>query len=502
MTRLYPRSLRGRLVAGLLLLLTVGIVAVDLAAVTALRSYLVQRIDEQLIRAAPQIVNRILLAGGPLPPSAGGSAQLAPTDFVIQIVDDTGRVTALVVDAAGLDPDRLPVIDGLTAAEVAGRGGEPFSVAAGNDEAYRAVATPLGSRPGSVVVSIPLAEIASTTRRLLLIEGIASLVVVALMGALALVVVRVGLRPLTDVGGTARAIADGDLSRRVAPAEQGTEIGRLGLALNDMLAQIEGAFHAQQDSEQRLRRFVADASHELRTPLTSIRGYAELQRQGAVRTPEHLARVMARIEAEARRMAALVDDLLLLTRLDQAPPAQHEAVDLTAVIAEAVQDFRAVQPGGHADADLPGSPVHVLGDRRQLEQVLANLMSNARIHASGAAVRVALGGEGGHAVVTVTDDGPGMPTEVAARVFDRFYRADAGRSREHGGAGLGLAIVAAIVAAHAGTVTVETAPGAGTAFTIRLPVVPAAVGHNQEGNGMRGPVRSARQGGVVVPLPD
>jgi len=467
---LRPRSLRGRLVAGLLLVATLGLLAVDVAAVTALRAYLLQRLDDQLVAAAPTVVDRLLQGNAPLLPSSGDPGQVAPTDFVIQLVDDSGRLVQLFADPARLDPQQLPVIAGVDAAEVARRNGAPFSVQGGDGADYRAVALPLGSDFGAVVVSIPLTELAFTTGRLLFIEAVATAAVLALIVVLALVVVGVGLRPLTGVGNTARAIADGDLSRRVSPAEPDTEVGRLGLALNDMLVQIEAGFATRAAAEQRLRQFVADASHELRTPVTSIRGYAELHRQGAVTEPAHLARVMGRIEAEAIRMGALVDDLLLLTRLDQAPPVHHEPVDLGQVVADAVHDLRALEPERPVEAELPAYPVVVIGDRNQLDQVLANLTSNIRTHVPDTApVRVSLRTDRDMAVLEVADSGPGMPTEVAARVFERFYRADGGRSRDQGGAGLGLSIVAAIVAAHRGTVNVVSEPVAGTTFRISLP---------------------------------
>lgn len=468
------RSLRGRLVAGLLLVATLGLLAVDVAAVTALRAYLLQRLDDQLVVAAPTVVDRLLQGNVPLLPSSGDPGQVAPTDFVVQLVDDAGGPVQLFADPARLDPQRQPpVIAGVDAAEVVRRNGAPFSVRAGDGADYRAVALPLGSNFGAVIVSIPLSELAFTTGRLLVIEAVATAAVLALMVVLALVVVRVGLRPLTGVGSTARAIADGDLSRRVSPAEPDTEVGQLGLALNDMLAQIEAGFAVRAASEQRLRQFVADASHELRTPVTSIRGYAELHRQGAVTDPEHLARVMGRIEAEAIRMGALVNDLLLLTRLDQTPPVNHEPVDLGRVVADAVHDFGALEPDRPVEADLPAYPVMVVGDRHQLEQVLANLTSNVRTHVPATApVRISLWVDGDTAVLDVADSGPGMPADVATRVFERFYRADGGRSRARGGAGLGLSIVAAIIAAHRGTVAVVSEPATGTTFRISLPVQP------------------------------
>ncbi|MBA3524228.1 MAG: HAMP domain-containing histidine kinase [Geodermatophilaceae bacterium] len=474
-----PRSLRWRLVLGLLLVATLGVLAVSAAAVFALRSYLLQRVDDQLLDAAPGIARQLLLADTAFPPDRAVSRPLAPTDFVVQYVDDAGVVSSVVVATVGLTAADAPVITGLDAAEVGARDGSPFTARSADGEDYRTVALTLDPLPGTLVVSVPVAEIGSTIGRLLVVEGIATVIVLGLTVALGLVAVRVGLRPLTDVGGTARAIADGDLARRVTPAEPRTEIGRLGLALNDMLGQIEVAFADRQSSEERLRRFVADASHELRTPLTSIRGYAELHRQGAVTEPADVARVMGRIEGEATRMGRLVDDLLLLTRLDQLPAAARELVDLVPLVTGAVADLRAVQPTRPVELELTAGPVLVLGDPDQLAQVTANLVGNARVHTPHTtSVTVTLTRADGYLELQVADAGPGMAPEVAAHVFERFYRADGARSRARGGSGLGLSIVAAVVAAHGGTVAVESTPGA--VFTVRLPLAGSAADSPQD----------------------
>jgi two-component system OmpR family sensor kinase len=275
---------------------------------------------------------------------------------------------------------------------------------------------------------------------------------------------------------TAGEIAAGDLSRRVERAGGRGEVGRLGEALNAMLHQIEEAFADReraaaelQRSEERLRRFIADASHELRTPLTSIRGHAELFRRGAAADPEALAQAMRRIEGEAQRMGLLVDDLLLLARLDEGRPLDHAPVDLTAVATDAVTDARAVEPDRPFELDVDG-PVTVQGDNARLHQLAANLLSNARTHTpSTTPVRVSVRREGDHAVLEVSDRGPGMDPAQAARVFERFYRADVSRARLSGGSGLGLSIVAAVAEAHGGAVAVDTAPGEGATFSVRLP---------------------------------
>jgi two-component system OmpR family sensor kinase len=325
--------------------------------------------------------------------------------------------------------------------------------------------------------------------RLVAIEAFVGLIVLAVLGSAGWVLVRNSLRPLVEVERTARAIAAGDLSQRVPEGNERTEVGRLTAALNGMLSRIERAFRAQQSSEEqarasesRMRRFVADASHELRTPLTSIRGFAELYRQGAVGTPEEIGRLMQRIESEGARMGLLVEDLLQLARLDQQRPLTITPVDLAEVAGDAVHDARTLQPERpirlHLDESLSEVPV-VLGDEARLRQVVGNLVTNALVHTpTTAPVTVSLsdepatdphGEDGGVVIVRVADEGPGMAPEDAARVFERFYRADQSRARAAGGTGLGLAIVAALVAAHGGTVHLHTAPGRGAAFTVRLP---------------------------------
>jgi two-component system OmpR family sensor kinase len=272
------------------------------------------------------------------------------------------------------------------------------------------------------------------------------------------------------MGETAGAIAAGDLTRRVEPADDRTEVGRLGLALNAMLTQIESAFEERRASEDRLRRFVADASHELRTPLTSIRGYAELFRRGAADRPEDLSKAMGRIEAEAARMGILVEDLLLLARVDESRPLERERLDLAALAAEAVDDARIAAPERRVELAAVAD-VAVIGDRVRLRQVLDNLLDNVRAH-TPAEVRTAVrvSAEDDEAVLGVEDDGPGLDVDDVDRVFERFYRTDASRARSSGGSGLGLSIVAAVVAAHGGTVSADRSPLGGARFRVRLPL--------------------------------
>ena len=283
--------------------------------------------------------------------------------------------------------------------------------------------------------------------------------------------IRRGLRPVDRMVETAAAIAAGDLSRRVPDADPDTELGRLGTALNEMLGQIEAGIRAREAGEARLRRFVADAAHELRTPLTSLRGYAELYRQGALPTPEAVGNAMGRIESEGARMARLVDDLLLLARTDQGRPLEKEPVDLVRIAREAAEDFAAADPERPLARDLEGTAV-VSGDPIRLRQAIDNLLANVRAHTPrGAPARVSVQRNGTWAEVTVADEGPGIAADDQPRIFERFWRGDPSRGRTAaGGAGLGLSIVDALVRAHGGTIAVESAPGRGTAFTMRLPL--------------------------------
>jgi two-component system OmpR family sensor kinase len=347
------------------------------------------------------------------------------------------------------------------------------------------LARPLPDGSGTVVVALSLDDVDDTVGKLLLITAVVSSAVLLLLAVGGYLVVRSSLRPLVEVEHTAEAIAAGDLSRRVPDRDPRTEVGRLGRSLNAMLGQIESAFHARQESEagarrseERMRQFVADASHELRTPLASIRGFAELYRQGAVPEQSDVDRVMRRIEDEAVRMGLLVEDLLLLARVDQQRPLEYAPVDLLAVASDAVHDAKAVAPDRSIVLELLPSdrPPVVPGDDARIRQVAANLVSNALTHTPpDAAVRVRVGTLAGaepRAVLEVSDDGPGLAAEEAARVFERFYRADPSRTRSSGGTGLGLSIVAALVAAHGGTVDLRTEPGSGAVFRVLLPLPP------------------------------
>jgi two-component system OmpR family sensor kinase len=292
----------------------------------------------------------------------------------------------------------------------------------------------------------------------------AVLVAIALVG---LWVVRLGLRPLTAIGETAAMIAAGDLSQRVARDDEQTEVGRLGRALNAMLHQIEVAFRAREASEQKLRRFVADASHELRTPLSAVRAYAELFKRGASARPQDLERSMRGIERESERMSVLVEDLLLLARLDEGRPLERKDVDLTAIVNESVETARTLEPERAIRTDL--AHVSVIGDADRLRQLVDNLLANVRAHAgANASVAVTLHPTDGLIRLEVADDGPGLDDEQLEHVFERFYRADSSRARASGGAGLGLSIVAAVAEAHGGRASAHSSAGGGATFVIDL----------------------------------
>lgn len=468
MRSLASYSLRARLLGITLALVAVGLVIAGAVTYSSLRSFLLERVDAQLETArrpaSLAVTGTDRLGHGPPGGREPGFGEL-PRGVVAAFYDLDGMLRSDVLGPAKSLPFR-PGANEYTA-DVAGYGTYRFVV---SPATLRSDFT--GRQDGSFLVGIPLSDVTSTLSRLLWLELLVGLAVLAAVGGAGLWLVRVGLKPLTDIEHTAGAIAAGDLSQRIDHADSTTEVGRLGGALNTMLGTIEASFAEREESERRLRQFVADASHELQTPLTSVRGYAELFRRGAAERPEDLANAMHRIEAESQRMGLLVDDLLMLARLDQGRPMAREAVDLTTLVRELVGDARVVDPDRPMDVDAPDHVV-ITGDEQRIKQVVANLLSNARTHTpAGTPITVTVRMDGDVALVAVADRGHGMPADHAARVFERFFRADPSRTRASGGSGLGLSIVSAIVEAHGGTVTVETNPGDGATFTVRLPVTP------------------------------
>ena len=472
-------SLRTRLVLGVLALAVIGLVSADVATYTSLRSFLYQRTDSALT-SDHHIVETTLLQNRPSSQDDYRALSAATPGLFIQIRRPTGQVlfsgvTPTFQRGGHQTPPNLPATISLPAAAVThGPGAGPdraryFTATSTGGDRYRIRASLDPGESVVLIVGTPLGDVDSTLHRLFLIELLVTASVLAAILVLGLWIVRLGLRPLGAIGETADAIAAGDLSQRVERAEGKTEIGRLGLALNSMLGQIESAFQARAASEARLRRFVADASHELRTPLAGIRAYAELFGRGANLRPDDLGRAMSGIERESERMGVLVEDLLLLARLDEGRPLEREPVELGELVAEAIETARTVEP--ERTIDLIVEPVVVLGDRDRLRQVLDNLLGNVRSHTpAGTAARVSVTAIDGEAVLEVEDDGPGLGAEHGARVFERFYRSDPSRSRGHGGVGLGLSIVSAVVEAHGGTVSAGEAAGGGAAFRIALPL--------------------------------
>jgi two-component system, OmpR family, sensor kinase len=459
-------SLRARLLIATVVLVAAGLVVANVATYRALSGFLIHRVDDQLVAASPTCAH-VLLEG----PGGGPRALGIPVGTFAEFIDPSGNVVGPTFFVSYPPPSSNPPRPVIPTSVVGSSGASYFTTGSvgGTSLSYRVLATETPNASGTLIVAIPLTEVGATMHRLLLVELVVSGLVLVLAAAFGLWVVRLGLRPLEGIGQTAGAIAAGDLTRRVEPADERTEVGRLGLALNSMLAQIEAAFEERRASENRLRRFVADASHELRTPITSIRGYSELFRRGAESRPADLAKSMEAIEAEAARMGVLVDDLLLLARLDQGRRLERELVDLARVATDAVEAARAVEPDRSINLEA-GGPAEVLGDAGRLRQVLDNLLENVRVHTpAGSPVEVSVRPDADAVVLSVTDHGPGLPPEVAGRAFERFYRGDPSRSRTNGGAGLGLAIVAAIVEAHGGTVNVTSPNDGGATFEARIP---------------------------------
>ncbi len=473
----------GRLLGISTVLLLVGLVLAGVTATWLVQRTLVDQVDDKLATEGVQLVTTYRTQDEPW------ESQGPPTDYYGAAVE-TGVVHTLFSPRASVLAKRgTPSLPRMTYDEAEERGGEPFTVTSDRGSDWRVVALPatntFTNEPVALMVALPLADIDDTIQLMALVlvtSGAVILLAGALVGWWA---VRRSLRPLTQIEQTAAAFAAGDFSQRVPPAPVSTEVGRLGAALNGMLAQIEEAFAVRTASEARMRRFVADASHELRTPLAAIRGYGELYRMGALTTKDQVDDTFGRIESSATRMGRLVEDLLSLARLDEQRPMRRTPVDLTVVAADAVSDLHALDPSRSTRIVplTPGGvtgPTTVDGDEARLRQVVANLVGNVAQHTpAGSPVEIAVGlahadardgAPGGPVgVIEVRDHGPGIDPEHAARVFERFYRVDASRGRSSGGAGLGMAIVAAIVDAHDGHVRLSATPGGGTTVRVEIP---------------------------------
>src|SRR5215469_7842313 len=478
------RTLRGRLIAGLLALLAVACAAVGLVTYVALHSALLNQLDTQLMAASHRYEKCL---EGP-PPDADGdhrpppvhppnicAQQQAVDTFSAQVHNNLVSYNYVAgqyySDKCPLSPADRVVLTSVPA------GDKPFSSDLSHLGEYRLLASP---GPGGTIylTGLSLAPVESTLRQVEIVEALVFAGVLLLTGVLGTGFVRLSLRPLRRVAATAtrvteRPLASGEvtLPERVPDTNPRTEVGQVGLAFNRMLGHVESALARRAASENRLRRFAADASHELRTPLAAIRGYAELARRHPGPVPQDIAHALSRVESESTRMSVLVDELLLLAQLDAGRPLAKEPVDLTRLAIDATSDARAAGPDHRWMLELPDEPVHVLGDEHRLHQVLANLMSNAAKHTPpGTTVTVALttDEDPGTVRLSVTDDGPGIPEDLQPALFERFVRGDSARSNGGASTGLGLAIVQAVTVAHGGTVSVTSRPGH-TSFVMTLP---------------------------------
>ena len=452
------------LVAAMLVLVAGGLLTSAVAVTSILRHSLINRVDQTLADASTTWAQE---PRQELPPDSGPNPTRPPSNFYVQGVDPAGNVWMAINDrkAQPALPDSNDV------------GSQPVTIPSLGDRSvqWRAVSV-RGSNGELITVAIDLSDVQSTLRALMWLQAGIGSAVLLILGVAGYGVVHRSLRPLVEVEKTAAAIAGGALDSRVPQGDPRTEVGQLALALNGMLAQIQRAMASSEasaetarHSEERMRRFITDASHELRTPLTTIRGFAELYRQGAANDVEML---MSRIESESRRMGGLVEDLLLLAQLDAQRPLERRRVDLLALASDAVHDARSVAPDRTITLEVvdgPGTP-EVIGDEARLRQVLANLMANSLKHTPASArITLRVGTDGDDAVVEVADEGPGMEPADARRAFERFYRADTSRTRTSGGTGLGLSIVDSLVRNHCGTVSVSTGAGQGSCFRVTLP---------------------------------
>jgi two-component system, OmpR family, sensor kinase len=471
-------SLRARLLFILAPLFVLGLAAADAGTFIALRSSLLSQINDQL-RSAHVSLETVVLqvnglqtgseSGGSGPNGVGTNVSYPVGTYAV-ILDGSGnplgRPVLFGVNDVGLStqphlPSPLPPYKSF--ADVSGTGGvKDYRIYVDN------VDNPKFSGD-TIVAAIPLDGVNGTLGRLLVFELAISGGITLIIIAATWIMVRRGLRPLEDMGDTARSIVASDLSKRVTPSTEKTEVGRLGVALNSMLGQLEATFAERAANEQRLRHFVSDASHELRTPLTSMRGYAELLQREPNMSADDFTLALRRIEEEADRMGILVDDLLLLARLDQGRPLESKNVDLEALLTDACTDARATD-GSRAISLRATEPLVVVGDDMRLRQAVDNVLRNAVVHTpAGTPIDVNLSPRDGHAVIDVVDHGPGIPAGQTDRIFERFHRADPGRSRDQGGSGLGLSIASAIVTAHGGSISVRETPGGGATFSIDLP---------------------------------
>lgn len=488
-------TLRSRVVLVVVAMLAVLGAAIGTVSVFALQNYLMQRLDAQLTSAlvrgqhaadriygdqptGPDVIGIVQTPGQ----QTGTFGVIRSGDMLLYPVILSERPQSSGTQDQPVAPQRVTIV--TSALLSLPSDGHPRTIKLGPSLGdYRVAAVEL-SNGDSVIIGLPLSDVNATVARLTVVIVLVTLAGLVFAFLLASVVVRLAMRPLERVAGTAEQVSKlpldhGDVALSVRVPEEDTdehtEVGTVGSALNRMLGHVASALTARQASEQKVRRFVADASHELRTPLASIRGYAELTRRAPHELPPDVTRSIGRIESEATRMTALVEDLLLLARLDEGRELDRDPVDLTLLLVDALSDAHAAGPDHEWVLDLPEEPVEVVGDAPRLHQVLMNLLANARVHTpEGTKVTAGLrvDTDTGRAVITVADDGPGIPEELQATLFERFARGDSSRNRATGSTGLGLAIVQAVVQAHGGEVTVSSVPG-DTVFTVTLPLAPA-----------------------------
>ena len=465
-------SLRNRLTVGVLVLSAFGFAGAGFGAQALLQDYLINQVDDQLLSVVGGVADRLDQAGiarDDDDESARASTPLnrVPTSISVTVLDPFGNL----IGGIGGDFNSNQITDyvkGLLPGQVAAFGSKPFTVEAPGAD-FRVATTVLPSSLGSVIVAQSLSDFDKTTHQITVVFLIIGGIVLLFIAFASRQVIKLSMKPLKKIEKTAEQIAAGDLSARLENFEPDTEVGRLSTSLNTMLSRIEESFAARAESENKLRRFVADASHELRTPLTSIRGFAELHRQGAVPEGEKTKELISRIEKESMRMGYLVEDLLMLARMDQSRELVMADVDLSHLVQEAVSSASAAGPDHPITSDI-AVDIHTQGDADKIYQVITNLLANARAHTpAGTAIHVATHSTKDGSYVTVADKGPGLSAEDQTHIFERFYRVDTSRQRSSSdGSGLGLSIVDEVMKAHGGTVSVASEPGNGATFTLHF----------------------------------
>ena len=471
-------SLRNRLTVGVLVLSAIGFIGAGVGAQALLKNYLINQVDDQLLSVVNGTADRLDQAGiardddddddrGPQAARATTPLNRVPTSISVTVLDPFGNL----VGGIGGDLNSNQVteyVKGLLPGQVAAFGSKPFTIEAPGAD-FRVATTVLPSSLGSVIVAQSLSDFDKTTRQIGIVFLIIGGLVLLFIAFASRQVIKLSMKPLEKIEATAEKIAAGDLSARLENFEPDTEVGRLSTSLNQMLSRIEESFVARTESESKLRRFVADASHELRTPLTSIRGFAELHRQGAVPEGEKTKELISRIEKESMRMGSLVEDLLMLARIDQSREIVMADVDLSTLIKEAVTSAQVAGPEHPITSDI-AHDVHTQGDSDKIYQVVTNLLANARAHTPiGTAIHVATYSADNGTFVTVADKGPGLSAEDQQHIFERFFRVDTSRQRSSSdGSGLGLSIVDEVMKAHGGSVSVSSEPGNGATFTLHF----------------------------------